>query len=412
MRMIQDHKIKTGRYADAVRAMLQHSGGPVTDETVLALCEKAVFEDPSIVSFSAAEKTSLIRSVFCTLRCELEILQDLADDPSVSEIMVNGPADVFAERCGKIERQNIAFDSAEDLERLIRRIAGRVGREMNELNPVVDARLSDGSRVNAVNSNIAIGGPVLTIRRFAANDITMEQLIAQGDITPEAADFLAGLVASRYNIFISGGTSSGKTTFLNILSSFIPSQERIVVIEDSAELNIRGHENLVRMEAKNANTQGKGAVTIRDLIRTSLRMRPDRIVVGEVRGEEVVDMLSAMSTGHDGSLSTGHANSARGMAGRLESLFLAVSGFPLEAVRGQIAGAIDIFVHLSRDGDGHRRVMEICELDGLRCGELVFNPLFIRNESSELIRVGQLKNTEKPVMEGTRFSQTGKSNGL
>jgi len=396
MNFIKDERIQVGPYADRVRSRMQGLADEgVTDSLVLSLCEEEILTDAALSYMTIGEKSDLIRSVFCTLRCELEILQDLAEDPSVTEIMVNGPDEIFVERRGTIERQNLAFDSAEDLERLIQRVAAGVGREMNDLNPVVDARMKDGSRVNAVGSNVAINGPVLTIRRFGTNDITMSQLITQGDITREAADFLQRLVEARYNIFISGGTSSGKTTFLNILSSYIPCNERIIVIEDSAELNIRSHQNLVRMETRRGNAQGKGAVSMKDLIRTSLRMRPDRIVVGEVRGEEVVDMLSAMTTGHDGSLSTGHANSARGMARRMESLFLAVSGFPLEAVRGQIAEAIDIFVHLARDGSGHRKVMEICELDGLENGDLVFHTLFSRNEEGILIKRDQLKNQVK-----------------
>ena len=276
-----------------------------------------------------------------------------------------------------------------------------MSRELNELNPIVDARLSDGSRINAVNANVAINGPVLTIRRFNAGRLTMEDLIASGSITREAAEFIKALVRCRYNIFVSGGTSSGKTTFLNVLSDYIPADERLIVIEDSAELAIRGHPNLVRLEAKLPNAQGKGAVSIKELIKASLRMRPDRVIVGEVRGAEVVDMLAAMSTGHDGSLSTGHANSCRGMILRLESLFLSASGFPIESIRGQIAEGIDIFVHLARRSDGKRKVMEISQVSGFSGGEICVEPLF-RSDGGILSRTGiELKRRDKVRLYGT-----------
>ena len=387
--------IKTGIYAARVRQMMQKREGEYSDERVARLCEEVILNAPELAGLSVGEKVRIVRLVFCSLRCELEILQDLADDRSVSEIMVNGPDAIFAERNGRIERQNLAFDDEAQLERVIQRLAAKVGREMNELNPIVDARLSDGSRINAVNSNIAIGGPILTIRRFGSGRLTMEDLIANGDITDEAAEFIKALVKGRYNIFVSGGTSSGKTTFLNVLSDHIPTNERIIVIEDSAELSIRNHENLVRLEAKNANAQGKGAVTIRDLVKSSLRMRPDRIIVGEVRGAETVEMLAAMSTGHDGSLSTGHANSPRGMVGRLESLLLASTNFPIEAIRNQIAGAIEIFVHMARDVSGHRRVVEITELTGMKNGEILLNTIFRYDPDNGLVKAGELQNREK-----------------
>ena len=367
--------------ADRVRAALDPSAGEAEvirlcrKECALALSEMILSGKANCASaFRSMSRTE--RLVYCTLRCELEILQDLADDPAVTEIMVNGPDAVFVERGNGIEKADIAFETPRQLEQVIQRLAAGVGREMNDLNPIVDARLSDGSRVNAIAANIAIGGPILTIRKFNKSRMSMEDLVVQGDISKEAAELLARLVRARYNIFVCGGTSSGKTTFLNVLSDCIPSQERVIVIEDSAELQIRGHEDLVRMEAKSANAQGKGAVSIRALIRASLRMRPDRIIVGEVRGPEVVDMLAAMSTGHDGSLSTGHSNSAKGMIGRLETMFLSGQDFPLEAVRGQIAQAIDIFVHLARTDDGHRRVMEISEVLGLEDGQVILSQLY------------------------------------
>ncbi|MBR5641274.1 MAG: CpaF family protein [Firmicutes bacterium] len=371
-----------------------------TDAQVLEQCERTVLSScRGVVSYRRLGE--LARLVFCALRCELEILQDLADDPDVTEIMVNGPDHVFLERRGKTCRAELSFETEERLTRVIQRLAARVGREMNELHPIVDARLSDGSRINAVHGSIAIGGPVLTVRKFNRSRMTMEDLITQGDITREAADLLQILTMAGYNIFISGGTSSGKTTFLNILSDFIPQTERVVVIEDSAELQIRGIPNLVRMEARSANAQGKGAIAIRDLIRTSLRQRPDRVIVGEVRGEEVVDMLAAMSTGHAGSLSTGHANSVRGMIGRLETMHITSSGFPAASVKAQVAEAIDIYVHLARMPDGHRRVVEICESAGMQDGEIMLNPLFVYDPQQGLVSTGNgLKSKGKLQLRG------------
>ena len=394
------------KIADRVRRSMRPSA---TDTEVLDLCRRECMSeiiegiparklDPRSV-FASISKTE--RLVFCTLRCELEILQDLADDPSVKEIMVNGPDAVFVERGRGIEKTDIRFETPRQLEQVIQRLAAGVGREMNDLNPIVDARLSDGSRFNAVASNIAVGGPILTIRKFNKSSMTMDDLVEQGDISRDAADLLIKLVQARYNIFICGGTSSGKTTFLNVLSDHIPPEERVVVIEDSAELQIRGHEDLVRMEAKAPNAQGKGGVTIRDLIKTSLRMRPDRIIVGEVRGAETVQMIAAMSSGHDGSLSTGHSNSARGMLARLETMFLSGQDFPLEAVRGQIAQAIDVFVHLARTSDGHRRVMEISEVAGFEDGQIELSQIYSYVPGEGLKPTGKkLRNTEKLRLRG------------
>ncbi len=377
------------------------SVGAMEECEVMELVEDLVLSHSPARDLSIDEKRQLIRSVFCSLRRELEILHDYANDPDVSEIMVNGTGGIFVERKGCIARLPVAFEDAEDLEKVIRRLAAHVGREMNDLHPIVDARLQDGSRINAVDRSIALGGPILTIRKFNKNRMTMEDLIRRNDITREAADLLSRLVQSGYNMFVSGGTSSGKTTFLNILSDSIPSGERVIVIEDSAELAIRNHENLVRMEARKANAQGKGAVTIADLIRTSLRMRPDRIIVGEVRGGEVVDMLQAMSTGHDGSLSTGHANSPAGMIVRLETLFLAASGFPIEAVRNQIAGAIDVFVHLKRSPDGRRSVWSIAEVAGYSNGVVQLNELYHRVPHRGLVATGnRLMHVEKLIQSG------------
>ncbi len=343
---------------------------------MLSLIEEFVLHDNQTLWYSYAEKQKLITTIFNKTRRELDILQIYAEDNDVSEIMVNGTEKIFIERNGKIERLPISFESREELEEIIRRLAAKVHREINELNPIVDARLEDGSRINAVYHNIALNGPILTIRKFPKKKITMEELIDKQSISEEASAFLKKLVQSGYNIFISGGTSSGKTTFLNVLSDCIPKEERVIVIEDSAELQITKIDNVVRMETKNANVQGKGAVTVRDLIKTSLRMRPDRIIVGEVRGGEVVDMIQAMNTGHDGSLSTGHGNSPEGMLRRLEAMFLSAADFPMEAIRSQIMEAIDIIVHLGRLPDKTRKVLQIVEVEGYRDGRYIINPLF------------------------------------
>ena len=406
MRKRSDGEVSVLRLAQRVREGVSPAS---RDEDVLRICKDVCFSELAgkrcrILSRSYAEMKRAVRLVYCTLRCELEILQDLADDPQVTEIMVNGPGAVFIERGCGIERSDVFFETPRQLEQVIQRLAARVGREMNELNPIVDARLSDGSRINAVGANIAIGGPILTIRKFNKGRMTMEDLVAQGDISAQAAEMLKLLVECRYNIFVSGGTSSGKTTFLNILSDHIPPQERVIVIEDSAELQIRSHQNLVRLEAKGANAQGRGAVSIKDLIRASLRMRPDRIIVGEVRGAEVVDMLAAMSTGHDGSLSTGHANSAAGMMGRLETMFLSETGFPIDAVRSQIAQSIDVFVHLARTQDGHRRVIEISEVRGVENGEVRLAQLFGYEPGKGLGATGEkLAKTEKLRLRGAQL---------
>jgi len=315
--------------------------------------------------------------------------------------MVNGIDNIFIESRGVVEKTDLKFESVDQLEELIRRLAAKVHREINELNPIVDARLEDGSRVNAVYKNIALNGPILTIRKFPKKAITMEALVESGSITSEAAEFLQMLVKAGYNCFISGGTSSGKTTFLNVLSNYIPSSERVIVIEDSAELQIRQISNLIRLECKQANGQNRGQITMEELIKTSLRMRPDRIIVGEVRGKEVIDMIQAMNTGHDGSLSTGHGNSIRGMLRRLESMFLQAADYPIEAIRSQIAEGLDIIIHLGRLSDGSRKVLEIAEIDGIHDGEIGINPLFRYKVSKGLLSTGNgLKNKEKLELRG------------
>jgi pilus assembly protein CpaF len=397
---------------EGVRAVINSRQEQLSDAEVLTLIEDYVLRDRRTDNCSFRKKGELINGIFNTTRKDLDILQPYADDREVSEIMVNGIDHIFIERKGKTEKLDLRFETREDLEEIIRRIAAKVHREINEMNPIVDARLEDGSRVNAVYKNIALNGPILTIRRFPQSRITMEDLLKMGTLTREAAEFLEKLVIAGYNIFISGGTSSGKTTFLNVLSEYIPKDERVIVIEDAAELQIAGLENIVRLECKNANVQGKGEVNVRQLIKASLRMRPNRIIVGEVRGGEVLDMIQAMNTGHDGSLSTGHGNSPEGMLSRIEAMFLQAAEFPIDAIRSQIAEAIDIIVHLGRLPDKSRKVLEIAEIEGYIDGKIHINPLFkyiinkndCRKEKEpegKLLSTGRkLKNTEKLIMSG------------
>lgn len=379
-----------------VRTMINSRHGQLSDKEVLELIENFILDDQRMDSLTFREKSEVIHSIFNITRKDLDLLQPYADDRDVSEIMVNGTDNIFIEKNGKVLKLNIRFETKEDLEEIIRRIAARVHREINELNPIVDARLEDGSRVHAVYKNVALNGPILTIRRFPENRISMEGLIKRETISREAAEFLKTLVKSGYNIFISGGTSSGKTTFLNVLSEYIPSDERVIVIEDSAELQINGIENIVRLESKNANVQGKGEVNIRQLIKASLRMRPNRIIVGEVRGEEVLDMIQAMNTGHDGSLSTGHGNSPEGMLSRLEAMFLQAADYPIEAIRAQIAEAIDIIVHLGRLPDRSRKVLEIAEIMEYTGGKIEINTLF-KYEMNQLNDFAHSAHSEKPL---------------
>jgi len=399
---------------ESIRTIINGRQEQLNDDDVLALIEDYILKDNRVKNFSFREKGELITGIFNATRKDLDLLQPYADDKEVSEIMVNGIDNIFIEKKGKIQKTDIHFENKEDLEEIIRRIAAKVHREINELNPIVDARLEDGSRVNAVYKNIALNGPILTIRRFPENRITMKDLLSMETITPEAATFLETLVTAGYNIFISGGTSSGKTTFLNVLSEYIPKDERLIVIEDSAELQITGIDNIVRLECKNANVQGKGEVSIRQLIKASLRMRPNRIIVGEVRGEEVLDMIQAMNTGHDGSLSTGHGNSPEGMLSRLEAMFLQAADYPIEAIRNQIAEALDIIVHLGRLPDKSRKVLEISEIEAFQDGKIIINPLFkykVNNHdngnnshSGQLQSTGnKLKNTYKLEMKGVYF---------
>ncbi len=359
-----------------VRQKISQEYDRVEDSQIYQMIEQFIFQDERMQHFSFRQKSHFIQAIFNATRKDLDLLQPYADDEEVSEIMVNGKDHIFVERKGVLEKLDLSFDTTEELEEIIRRIAAKVHREINELNPIVDARLEDGSRVNAVYKNIALNGPILTIRRFPKSRITMRDLLRSGSITKEAAEFLKLMVQSGYNIFISGGTSSGKTTLLNVLTEFIPKDERVIVIEDAAELQISGIDNIVRLECRNANVQGKGEINVKQLIKSSLRMRPNRIIVGEVRGEEVLDMVQAMNTGHDGSLSTGHANSIAGMLSRLEAMFLQAAEFPIEAIRSQIAEAIDIMVHLGRLPDRSRKILEIAEIESFENGSILLNPLF------------------------------------
>jgi len=365
----------------------------ILDEDIQNIITGIVFDKSRGRYLSLTQKRKLISFVFNSMR-RLDIIQPLLEDKSVTEIMVNGPEYIFVEKNGYIKQLDLQFENPEKLENIIQSIVSKVNRAVNEASPIVDARLQDGSRVNVVLPPIALGGPTMTIRKFPDKPLTVEKLVEIGSLTKDAAVLLQKLVKAKYNMFISGGTGSGKTTFLNALSNFIPPNERIITIEDSAELQIQNINNLVRLEKRNANTEGKGEIAIRELIKTSLRMRPDRIVVGEVRGPEALDMLQAMNTGHEGSLSTGHANTTTDMFSRLETMVLSATLLPIEVIRKQIASALDIIIHLGRLRDGSRRVLEISEVAGYSEGDIVLNTLFRFEEEGELDNkvVGSLKN--------------------
>lgn len=356
------------------------------------------------------QKVSIVKQVYSSIR-GFGLLDSIISDDSITEVMINGADNIFIEKNGKLQKLDKQFESQRRLEDIIQRIVGLAGREVNQANPIVDTRLPDGSRVNVVLPPIALCGPTMTIRKFSKTPMTIERLIQYGSLTQEIADKLELLVRAKYNIFICGGTGSGKTTFLNALSNYIPKDERVITIEDSAELQITGVENLVSLETRNANASGAGQITIRDLIKSSLRMRPERIVVGEVRGGEALDMLQAMNTGHDGSLSTGHANSTRDMLSRLETMVLqGAAGLPLEAIRQQIASAVDIIIHLSRLGDHSRKTMEITEVVGYENGQIILNPLYVfeEDEKSTLEKVhGSLKRTKNPMVHTFKLQLTG-----
>ncbi len=356
--------------------------GEIEDVQLKNIIGECVQEESGLYMISIREKEELEETLFNAIR-RLDVLQELLEDDTITEIMINGQSDIFLERDGKITRWDKTFENETRLEDIAQKIAALSNKIVNASVPIADTRLEDGSRVSIVLPPIALNGPVITIRKFYREPLTMEKLIGLNSITREAAEFLEYAVRAKYNIFISGGTGSGKTTFLNALSGFIPKDERVITIEDSAELQIEHVENLVRLEARDANIEGKNAVKIRDLIRASLRMRPDRIIVGEVRGEETLDMVQAMSTGHDGSLSTGHGNSPKDMAARLETMILMGMDMPVSAIRQQLSSAIDIIVHLGRLRDKTRRVLQIVEIKGINKGEIEFNTLFEFKETGE-----------------------------
>lgn len=405
--MEQFQKLKQ-QLQETVRQRMDMSS-ELSDAQIGEIIDSVIMEKSREVYMSAVTKLTLRQELFNAIR-RLDLLQELIDDKTVTEIMVNGADAIFYERDGRIYTWDRHFDSREKLEDVIQQIVSRSNRQVNESIPIVDARLKDGSRVNVVLDPVALNGPILTIRKFPEEAITMEDLIRWESISQEAAEYLKVLVKAGYNIFISGATSTGKTTFLNVLADYIPKTERVITIEDSAELQIHGIENLVRMEVRQADGDGVSNVTLRDLIRTSLRMRPDRIIVGEVRGEEALDMIQSMNTGHDGSLSTGHANSPQDMLSRLETMALFASDIPIQAIRKQIASSIDIIVQLERLRDRSRRVTAIAEV--LDCTEdaYILNPIFEFHEQDNLVMesssygdipervVGQLERTGYHLM--------------
>ena len=376
----------------------------LSDQEILDEIDQLILSGTPEVCLSLKEKVELRQELFHSVR-KLDVLQELIEDETVTEIMVNGPDAIFVERKGKLKKWDKCFTSREKLEDVIQQIVGRCNRVVNEAMPIADARLENGARVNAVIQPVALNGPILTIRRFPDTPVTMEKLISLGSLPREYAEFLAVLVKARYSIVIGGGTGSGKTTFLGALSEYIPSDERIITIEDNAELKIQGIPNLVQLEAKMANVEGASSITIRDLIKAALRMRPDRIVVGEVRGGEAVDMLQALNTGHEGSLSTAHANSARDMLSRLETMTLMGVELPLEAIRRQIASGVDILIHLGRMRDKSRKVLEITEVCGFEDHEIRTRTLYRWKEGEGLIKTAPLLNREKLIRAGIEVEQ-------
>lgn len=379
----------------------------IEDDEILRQIETAVLERSKEKYLSLQDKQLLKKELFNALR-KLDVLSGFLEDEDISEIMINGCNHIFIEKKGELMQTKEVFSSEERLRNVIQQIVSSCNRMVNETNPIVDARLEDGSRVNVVLPPVALNGAIMTIRKFPREFFTMEKLIEMESITAEAAHFLEVLVKAKYNLFISGGTGSGKTTFLNVLSNYIPENERIITIEDSAELQIKGVKNLVRLETRNANVEGENAITMSDLIKSALRMRPDRIIIGEVRDFAAMDMTTSMLTGHDGSISTGHGNSAKEMMLRLETMILMGYDMPVLAIRQQIASAIDIVVHLGRLRDNSRRVLEISEVIGMEQGEIVIRPLYVFKEKREknhkiegsLEKTGNLFHTEKLVQSG------------
>ena len=390
-----------------------------TDDDISKIIDRCILEEDRSGYLPLKEKVMLRKELFNSLR-RLDVLTEYLEDDGITEIMVNGYNNIYLEKHGKIERAQKCFESEEKLKSVVQQIVADCNRRVNEANPIVDARLKDGSRVNMVLNPVALNGPVITIRKFPNEVMTLDRLVQLEALDNQAADFLKLLVKAGYNIFISGGTGSGKTTFLNALSGYIPKDERVITIEDAAELQIKEIPNLISLEARSANVEGENEITIRDLIKTSLRMRPDRIIVGEVRDAAAIDMLQAMNTGHDGSLSTGHANSSEDMLSRLETMVLMGMDIPLEAVRMQIASAIDIIIHLGRMRDKSRRVLEISEVLGVKMGEIEIKKLYEFIETGEvkgrikgsLKRLNDLINTDKLINSGLYESYKESMDGL
>lgn len=381
----------------------------LTDEEIEEIIEKEVLQRGREIYLSVEEKQQLKKELFNSFR-RLDVLSGLLEDADVTEIMINGSGNIFVEKKGRLYKAEEVFSDEERLRNVIQQIVSSCNRIVNETTPIVDARLEDGSRVNVVLPPIALDGAVMTIRKFSKEFFTIEKLIELGSITQEAADFLQSLVYAKYNIFVSGGTGAGKSSLLNVLSNFIPASERVITIEDSAELQIQGIPNLVRLETRNANVEGENEVSMSALIKSALRMRPDRIIVGEVRDAAAMDMVNSMLTGHDGSLSTGHGNSAKEMLLRLQTMVMMANDMPVLAIRQQLAAALDIIIHIGRLRDGSRKVLEICEVVGMEDGEIIVNPLYQFKEYSEkegkvigfLEKTGELKHKQKLLNSGWR----------
>lgn len=401
------NKIKDDIYREIVERTVD--GREYSDEELYELIEEKVLKKSHEVYIAQSEKESITKSVYNSMR-GMDVLQELIDNPDITEIMVNGPDNIFVENSGKIEKYPERFMDVHKLEDVIQQIVSKVNRVVNETSPIVDFRLTDGSRVNVVLPPVSLEGPVVTIRKFPEKPMTMKKLVQIGSLSEEAAQFLEKIVEAGYNIFISGGTGSGKTTFLNALSDYIPQDERIITIEDAAELQIRNIPNLVRLEVRNANIEGKNAVTIRDLLKSSLRMRPDRIVLGEVRDAAACELLNAMNTGHDGSFCTGHANSSKDMLSRLETLVLSGMDIPILAIRNQIAAAVDIIIHLGRLRDKTRKVLEIAEVIGMDGDNIKLGTLFEfveEGEDADGRVIGKLCRTEKQIIHTEKLQRAG-----
>ena len=399
--VIREYAAEIESFVKSIRRWITESDQDFSQEVLKNKCEEEFFSSDLSYLVNTTELEIIVESIEERLSSRYGILSALLEDKSINEIMVNGPDRIYVEKDKRLIKVDDAFTSEEELEEIIRMFASDVHREVNEATPIVDARLPSGYRVNGVLKSVALNGPILTIRKFREKEIEMAELIDFGSISPECAENLKALVRSGYNLFISGGTSSGKTTFLNALTASIAENERVITIEDSAELVISHIENRVQLECRSANSIGKGEVSMEQLIRTSLRMRPDRIIVGEVRGREVIDMIQAMNTGHDGSMSTGHGNSIKGMLNRLETMYLMDSQVSINSVRNQIANAIDVFVHLKRDSKGRRRVEEVAELSGYDGDSYLINYLYKADESGRIKATGNaLKDRERLIRAG------------